>query len=88
MHFKFKNTLITQILFHIFKYNNKTREETPIHSLMLPDIDKYMCFVWIRAFGCMHTSTFFHLHKQCSPTCKSRVQQRKKQKRYNTKIKK
>lgn len=59
MHFKFKNTLITQILFHIFKYNNKTREETPIHSLMIPDIDKYMCFVWIRAFGCMHTSTFF-----------------------------
>lgn len=30
MHFKFKNTLITQILFHIFKYNNKTREETPL----------------------------------------------------------
>lgn len=38
----FKNTLITQItLFHIFKYNNKTREEeTPIHSLMFPDMDK------------------------------------------------
>lgn len=40
----FKNTLITQItLFHIFKYSNKTREEeTPVHSLMFPDMDKNM----------------------------------------------
>lgn len=49
----FKNTLITQItLFHIFKYNNKTREEeTLIHSLMFPDMDKKK-FFWIWAFGC------------------------------------
>jgi len=49
-----KNTLITQItLFYIFKYNNKTREEeTPIHSLMFPDMDKITCFFWIWAFGC------------------------------------
>ncbi len=70
----FKNTLITQItLFHILKYNNKTREEeTPVHFLMFPDMDKNVSF----GFERLVLHNYFprqDLHKQCSSTCKSQT---------------
>lgn len=74
----FKNTLITQItLFHIFKYNNKTREEeTPIHSLMFPDMDKKQKKNTSFGFEHLVVHNYFpcqDLHRQCSSTCKSQT---------------